>query len=107
MLNSGKFVWRAEKAPGQLEPKGMMWSQRLQKAGYSTYMAGKWHVKSASAAKSFETTGTVRGGMPGQTKDGYNRPTGPDDKKWLPGIPRRLDTGRAANIGPKYWAMKP
>ena len=54
-------------------------------------MTGKWHVHkigrswaSFDPIHCFESTGTVRGGMPKQTQSGYNRPLSPDDKNWLP-----------------------
>jgi choline-sulfatase len=99
MLNTGKFVWRANAAVKSLEKSGQLWSQRMKKAGYHTYMTGKWHV-SASAGKIFDSTGSVRGGMPKQTPQGYNRPKGPDDKTWLP-----WDTKRGGHwAGGKHWS---
>lgn len=54
-------------------------------AGYDTYMTGKWHVK-FSAGKVFDYTGSVRGGMPKQTAEGYNRPEDEQDYEegWKP-----------------------
>ena len=99
MLNTGRFLWQAQKAPKQLKPKGRMWSQRMQAAGYDTYMAGKWHVP-VPADDIFNTTGAVRPGMPNQTKAGYHRPTSPDDKAWLP-----WDTSRDGFWkGGKHWS---
>ncbi len=49
-----------------------LWSSRMNKAGYDTYMAGKWHVK-APAQESFDEVGTVRAGMPKQSKERYAR----------------------------------
>jgi len=87
MLNTGHFVWRAQKAMNGLKkeyvPQRRMWSQRMEDAGYDTYMTGKWHVK-ADAAAVFQTARNIRPGMPNQVPAGYNRPLGRDDKKWLP-----------------------
>ncbi len=88
MLNTGKFVWRANAAVRTLEAESRLWPQRMQKAGYSTYMTGKWHVL-AREARVFESLGTVRGGMAKQTAAGYNRPTGPDDLEWQPWDPKQ------------------
>ena len=87
MLNTGRFVWRAQDALTTYEAQGMMWSQRMQKAGYDTYMAGKWHV-TVKAEQIFNKTGSVRHGMPNQTAAGYNRPLSPYDKSWLPWDPQ-------------------
>ncbi|MGQ1784575.1 sulfatase-like hydrolase/transferase [Saccharicrinis sp. GN24d3] len=86
MINSGRFVWNAmtiEKQLKEPEVQSQLWGNLMKEAGYDTYMAGKWHVK-AIADSCFETLGTVRGGMPKQTKEGYNRPLSPEDTTWKP-----------------------
>ena len=98
MLNTGRFVWRAfeyEAHQEDLEERGEMWGQLMQKAGYETYMTGKWHVKTA-AHKLFEHVSHVRPGMPPYAKikrgpfpgvndkwpAGYNRPLSETDTSW-------------------------
>ncbi|WP_430931156.1 sulfatase-like hydrolase/transferase [Saccharicrinis sp. 156] len=91
MLNTGKFVWRAaqysknaqprgdknlpENMPkytvGMKTPKGY-WPEFMKAEGYDTYFAGKWHVE-RKANEIFDVTGTVRGGMPNQTRERYDR----------------------------------
>ena len=66
---------------------GRFWSSYLRQAGYHTYMTGKWHVR-ADATKAFDTTAHIRGGMPNQVPEGYNRPLNRDDKTWLPYDPK-------------------
>ena len=98
MLNTGRFVWRANQGPLKDEVKqGRMWSQQMKKAGYTTYMTGKWHVK-ADPNEIFDVVRDIRGGMPGDfrrkgSKDGtkpagygYNRPQTPEDYEtgWKP-----------------------
>ena len=81
MLNTGRFIWRAEEASKKAEEErasGRFWSENMKSAGYKTYFTGKWHVR-ANAEKCFDVTSNVRGGMPNQTPAGYNRP--------LPGKP--------------------
>ncbi len=74
MLNTGRFVWHAKQLDLKAEAKqNRMWSQQMKAAGYQTYMTGKWHVK-AAAGKVFDVVADVRGGMPNQTPEGYNRP---------------------------------
>lgn len=101
MLNTGAFVWKAEKISQQLnakkpvegnewpdfQKKGLMWSQLMGASGYDTYFTGKWHVK-ANPEAIFETTAHVRGGMPQQTPEGYNRPMQGIPDKWSPSDPK-------------------
>ena len=56
MLNSGRFLWQAKNIDFVEEAvKSRMWSQQFKKAGYKTWMAGKWHVnKKASNWKKFD-----------------------------------------------------
>jgi arylsulfatase A-like enzyme len=86
MLNTGLSVWhanRAESSLDQWDKEGKLWSNLMEKAGYQTFMAGKWHVK-IPPDSIFQHTGHVRGGMPRQSPEGYNRPQGPEDKEWTP-----------------------
>ena len=86
MLNTGLSVWhanRAESSLDQWDKEGKLWSNLMEKAGYQTFMAGKWHVK-IPPDSIFQHTGHVRGGMPSQSPEGYNRPQGPEDKEWTP-----------------------
>ncbi|MCK4563447.1 MAG: sulfatase-like hydrolase/transferase [Verrucomicrobia bacterium] len=74
MLNTGRFVWNAKNLKLNDEvASNRMWSQQMKQSGYNTYMTGKWHV-GAKAESIFDVTADVRGGMPRQTPDGYNRP---------------------------------
>lgn len=106
MINTGAFVWKAEetynqfgggnkKKKGEAPPKsaknlaeqGLMWSQMMEKAGYDTYFTGKWHVK-AKAEDIYQTAKNVRGGMPKQTTEGYNRPIEGQPDTWSPYDPK-------------------
>jgi choline-sulfatase len=86
MLNSGRFVWNAEAGVKSGVQTKRMWSQRMQDAGYQTYMTGKWHVPGAEAEDLFNVAQHVRPGMPKQTPAGYNRPKSPADYEsgWKP-----------------------
>jgi len=92
MLNSGLFVWNCQHANfAKRAQKNQLWSQLLKQAGYQTWITGKWHVhqvantwKKFDPIQCFDSKGTIRGGMPKQTKQGYHRPLSPEDKKWLP-----------------------
>lgn len=87
MLNTGRFLWHAEQEESKLAedwiPENRMWSQRMATAGYQTFFTGKWHVKAKNDSV-FEVSRHVRGGMPKQVPEGYNRPLSKDDKKWRP-----------------------
>ncbi len=86
MLNTGRMLWRAhaaEKNYENLKDSRHFWAQRMEDAGYDTYMTGKWHVK-MGADKLFNTTNHIRPGMPGTVMSAYDRPLSKDDTEWLP-----------------------
>lgn len=85
MLNSGRFVWPANKLNMKAEQQNeRLWSLKMKSAGYQTYFTGKWHVSGLKPENVFDHVGTVRGGMPKQTKEGYVRPVEGQPDKWSP-----------------------
>jgi len=90
MLNSGRFLWRAEAIYQQSEAErqaGRWWSEYLRAAGYDTYLTGKWHC-TANPEKAFDFVTHVRPGMPNQTPQGYNRPLPDQPDPWSPYDPQ-------------------
>jgi len=86
MINTGRFVWRAEQLDRKLEEQAadsLMWSQVLSRAGYETYFSGKWHVK-IDPEKIFDNVRHVRPGMPKTVEESYNRPVEGEEDKWSP-----------------------
>ncbi|MCE4562899.1 sulfatase-like hydrolase/transferase [Maribellus sp. CM-23] len=86
MLNTGRFLWRAQAAQNNYQPmkdQGQFWSLLLANAGYETYMTGKWHV-SIPADSLFMHVRDIRPGMPKSVPEAYNRPLSPADTTWLP-----------------------
>jgi choline-sulfatase len=86
MLNTGRFVWNAESVYKSSESEraaGRFWSEYLKRAGYETYMTGKWH-NPADTQKAFDVVKDVRPGMPGATPQGYNRPIEGQKDPWSP-----------------------
>lgn len=87
MLNTGRFIWRAKKVVDSgldtLAAQGKLWGNLMRRAGYKTYMTGKWHV-AVPPEKCFDTVSHQRPGMPKQTKWGYNRPKDKNDTVWRP-----------------------
>ena len=87
MLNTGLFVWNAARiyanTDKEFRQRGLMWAQLLSKGGYETYFTGKWHVR-AQPEETFDHVTHVRGGMPKQTKEGYNRPIEGQPDPWKP-----------------------
>ncbi len=86
MLATGAFVWEAmarEPHLGKDAEAGRLWPQLLSRAGYETYMSGKWHVK-VDPARIFDHVRNVRPGMPNQTEAGYDRPKEGEADPWKP-----------------------
>lgn len=74
MLNTGTSLWNSKRLFKSKEISNqVLWSQRMQSAGYKTFFAGKWHVKGREVEPLFESLGTIRPGMP-QTEGDHNRP---------------------------------
>ena len=91
MLNTGRTLWRSRGGTNQtLAPDVPLWGETFGRAGYDTFMAGKWHLPDAALKRSFQTIGPLTGGfLPSTTNGGpaYFRPAPgnpwtPDDPKW-------------------------
>lgn len=84
MLLTGRSVWDARavypKTDAERE-KGVLWPQLMARAGYRTFMTGKWHVKT-DAALCFDQVKDVRAGMPKTVPSAYNRPLPGVADKW-------------------------
>ncbi len=80
MLNTGAFVNRAQKMTKEVP----QWAELMKDGGYTTYMTGKWHVPGIQPK--FDVVKDVRGGMPNQTRERYNRTFKEDayDTEWKP-----------------------
>ncbi len=60
MLNTGRYVWTCG---GDNCGNWPLWGQTLGKAGYDTFMTGKWHNQTPALKRSFQTIGPTGGGM--------------------------------------------
>ncbi len=90
MLITGRTVWRAkgmEKSLNTEREAGRLWPQRMAAQGYETYMSGKWHI-GTDAAKCFGNSANIRGGMPKDEIQGYNRPQSGKEDSWNPSDPK-------------------
>ena len=98
MLITGRHIWRAHTASQTLrrskkptdEQKAArkkefnnLWPQVMGRAGYQTFFTGKWHIQ-AAADEAFQVARHIRGGMPNQTPEGYNRPLPGKPDPWSP-----------------------
>ncbi|MFD2587355.1 sulfatase-like hydrolase/transferase [Croceitalea marina] len=110
MIISGQSVWNAKAITDDWEQNKALkqtWGALMDKAGYDTYMTGKWHV-AAPANQVFKNVIHVRPGMPGDAWEhhtmvanfksiegtsedpskfipvGYNRPLSENDTTWSP-----------------------
>ncbi len=104
-LITGRYLWNtyAVEQQGYADPleRGEFWVQQMSRAGYRTYMSGKWHVSGPHPEKLFDRAEDVRpGGMPKDTPDAYNRPQSPADTVWRP-----WDTSKGGYWeGGKHWS---
>ncbi len=90
MLVTGRSLWRAHALYNQTDAEreaGRLWPQLMHQAGYQTYFTGKWHVRT-DAAKVFDVSRNIRGGMPKDTPEGYNRPLPGQPDPWSPYDPK-------------------
>ena len=91
MLNTGRTLWQCRGRNDQGVAEGAaLWGETLGKAGYETFMAGKWHLPDSALERSFKALGPLTGGfLPSTTNGGvaYYRPAPgnpwrPDDPVW-------------------------
>jgi len=91
MLNTGRTAWQCHGTNWtDVTPGAALWGETLGRAGYDTFMAGKWHIPDAALKRSFKTLGPLTGGfLPSTTNGGpaYHRPAPgnpwtPDDPQW-------------------------
>ena len=68
MIISGRYLWRAKEfqqnwQQNKVDTYNKSWGKLMEKAGYDTYMSGKWHVQ-APADTVFQLAKHIRPGMP-------------------------------------------
>jgi choline-sulfatase len=78
MLNTGLTAFRARK---EVETTPL-WAETMGKAGYDTFIIGKWHLSKTALARSFKEMGKVSGGMFESGPEAYNRPA--PGNTWTP-----------------------
>jgi arylsulfatase A-like enzyme len=87
MLITGRSLWRCRELDREGHKEavaaGQLWPQRMQAAGYGTWMAGKWHVP-VPAEKVFGHTRNIRPGMPKTVDSAYWRPLDGEAGSWSP-----------------------
>jgi arylsulfatase A-like enzyme len=86
MLVTGRSLWNAQAMYAQtdrLRQQGLLWPQLMARAGYRTYFTGKWHIRT-DAAQCFDVACHIRGGMPNDAPNSYNRPRVGEADTWSP-----------------------
>lgn len=86
MLVTGRSLWDAHSvypATDRQRQEGLLWPQLLARGGYRTYFTGKWHIRT-EAAQCFDVARNIRGGMPKDTPNAYNRPRADEPDTWSP-----------------------
>jgi arylsulfatase A-like enzyme len=75
MLNTGLSTFKAENSiPANESFAYLTWGQTFRKAGYDTFITGKWHLDAVSLQRSFAEQAAVAPGFLPTTKDVYERP---------------------------------
>ena len=91
MLNTGRTLWQCRGTNDQQIVAGAaLWGETLGRAGYDTFMTGKWHLADSDLRRSFKSIGPLTGGfLPSTTTGGaaYYRPAPgnpwqPDNPNW-------------------------
>ncbi|MDB6055343.1 MAG: hypothetical protein JWN25_2866 [Verrucomicrobiales bacterium] len=91
MLNTGRTLWEScGKNQQGIAPGAALWGETLGRAGYDTFMVGKWHLPDEALRRSFKSFGPLTGGFRQSTTNGgpaYYRPAPgnswtPYDPKW-------------------------
>jgi arylsulfatase A-like enzyme len=90
MLNTGRTLWDCRGTNDSIAGGAALWGETMGKAGYATFMAGKWHLPDDALPRSFQTIGPLTGGfLPSTPTDGpayrrpaANNPWSPDDPQW-------------------------
>lgn len=99
MLITGQNVFRAAQNHAYIDKWGQidvkektevsLWPEVFGKAGYQTFLTGKWHNSEYAALKSFDYASAIGEGMyetrdsSGSKEPGYNRPT-VENNNWSP-----------------------
>ena len=79
---------------------GRWWSEYLKKAGYRTYMTGKWHVR-AKAENCFDVVRNLRGGCPTKLLRDTIGPSLANLTHGVPTIQNLKVSGKEENTGVK------
>lgn len=75
MLNTGLSPFKAQHAlPGDAGAEIPTWGETFRRAGYKTFLTGKWHLDAVSLSRSFTETKTVAPGFLNSTPNMYDRP---------------------------------
>jgi len=90
MLNTGRTLWQSCGTNNQgVAAEAALWGETLGRAGYDTFMAGKWHIPDTALQRSFKTIGPLTGGFLQSTTNGgaaYFRPA--PGNPWTPDGPQ-------------------
>ncbi|HTX35700.1 MAG TPA: sulfatase-like hydrolase/transferase [Bryobacteraceae bacterium] len=78
MLNTGLTAFHAQRRAEETP----LWGETLGRAGYDTFLIGKWHLTEANLARSFKAKGPVSPGMFESGPSAYHRPS--PGNTWTP-----------------------
>jgi choline-sulfatase len=83
MLLTGLSPFKAQKSlPADAGAHVPLWGETLRRAGYRSFITGKWHLDPVSLSRAFSDSKTVAPGFLNSTPEQYNRPA--PGNSWTP-----------------------
>lgn len=111
MINTGRNVFKTGFNPSKNKTEYPLWGETFRKAGYETFLTGKWHVGKDALKRSFDVGRNVFEGGMSHVKDGGQWTPKltdfGDGIKWKAQVKRQHTSEAFAEAAVDYLAQKP